>query len=66
MSNRDLIGEANALLKPEAQSRRLAPQGECAECDGYRVRGETFHPSHTPSNSCQSGKRPHCTCDACF
>lgn len=23
-------------------------------------------PSHKPSSSCKSGKRPHCTCDACF
>ncbi len=25
-----------------------------------------FAPRHKPSNMCQSGKRPHCTCDTCF
>lgn len=25
-----------------------------------------FQPSHKPSSMCRSGKRPHCTCDACF
>jgi hypothetical protein len=27
----------------------------------------TIHaPSHKPSPRCESGKRPHCTCDTCF
>jgi len=25
-----------------------------------------FAPSHQPSRNCESGKRPHCTCDVCF
>jgi hypothetical protein len=25
-----------------------------------------FQPAHKPMDSCQSGKRPHCTCDTCF
>ena len=25
-----------------------------------------FAPSHKASNRCESGKRPHCTCDVCF
>ena len=25
-----------------------------------------FAPSHKPSDRCESGKRPHCTCDVCF
>ena len=62
----DLVAQANALLKPEAQSRRLAAPGECAECDRYRAAGTSFHPSHTASSYCESGKRAHCTCDACF
>lgn len=23
-------------------------------------------PSHKPSNHCESGKRPHCSCDRCW
>lgn len=25
-----------------------------------------FMPPHDPNSRCRSGKRPHCTCDACF
>lgn len=25
-----------------------------------------FTPSHNASPRCESGKRPHCTCDSCF
>ena len=25
-----------------------------------------FAPRHKPSYKCESGKRPHCTCDVCF
>ena len=25
-----------------------------------------FGPRHIPSSRCESGKRPHCTCDVCF
>lgn len=25
-----------------------------------------FAPSHKASRNCESGKRPHCTCDTCF
>lgn len=27
---------------------------------------DIFAPSHKPSSRCESGKRPHCTCDVCF
>ena len=30
---------------------------------GYMI---VFTPSHKPSRRCESGKRPHCTCDVCF
>ena len=34
------------------------------------IKGERVHnifaPSHKPSHKCESGKRPHCTCDTCF
>jgi hypothetical protein len=25
-----------------------------------------FAPGHKPSARCESGQRPHCTCDTCF
>jgi len=42
-------------------------------CHGCRDRydsslkpSEVFAPSHQPSQRCESGKQPHCTCDVCF
>jgi hypothetical protein len=32
----------------------------CIEHEGQMA------PPHNPSPNCQSGKRPHCTCDLCF
>lgn len=43
---------------------RWMPFGECAYCDKWRT--DPMIPSHTPSERCESGKRPHCTCDTCF
>ena len=49
-----------------AKRRHKAPDGECRYCDEQRERGELHHPPHDASEVCQSGKRPHCTCDVCF
>lgn len=46
-----------------AKKHRLEP-GQCTYCDKHKP-GEMM-PSHDPSERCESGKRPHCTCDACF
>lgn len=46
--------------------RHKAEPGECKYCDELRERGETFHPSHDASRNCESGRRPHCSCDCCF
>lgn len=27
---------------------------------------EVFMPNHKASPRCESGRRPHCTCDTCF
>jgi len=51
-----------------------APEGECPSCDRYFWEpvnaGEDprwlIFPRHKASNRCQSGERPHCTCDTCF
>ena len=46
--------------------RHKAGKGECKSCDEFRAEGLEFHPSHDASLACQSGRRPHCTCDECF
>lgn len=39
-------------------------RSDCAAC--VRNGKGAFAPSHDASTRCQSGGRPHCTCDACF
>lgn len=45
-------------------------QKGCAGCqefyDSPKLPSHVFAPNHKPSSGCQSGKRPHCTCDKCF
>lgn len=55
--------------KPTAPKRLEAghyrlPEGCCSYCDKFR--DDKMMPPHTPSKNCESGKRPHCTCDVCF
>lgn len=57
--------EAEKLRRPGGRRHKLPP-GECRFCDEERGHGNEFHPSHDASETCQSGKRPHCTCDSCF
>lgn len=38
----------------------------CRTCERELRTGYTFFPPHQPSYACQSGKRPHCSCDGCF
>jgi len=35
----------------------------CKTCDDPTYE---MGPDHTASQNCESGKRPHCTCDTCF
>lgn len=51
--------------RPETQ-RRQRLRGNCPTCEKAKRNGHPFHPPHDPSPNCKSGKRPHCTCDACF
>lgn len=43
---------------------------DCETCQSYKKallkNGTYFGPSHSASQFCRSGKRPHCTCDTCF
>lgn len=36
----------------------------CEYCRAHA--GEDMMPGHDASDRCESGKRPHCTCDTCF
>lgn len=38
----------------------------CVACDHERANREAFFPNHFGSRMCESGGRPHCTCDRCF
>jgi len=42
----------------------------CAGCQEYYNSTsrpvDVFAPGHKGSANCESGKRPHCTCDRCF
>lgn len=55
---------ADAMRKLRALRIRCKPEGECAYCDQHRY--DEMMPKHDPSPRCESGKRPHCTCDICF
>lgn len=60
------LGPKNPTRSASAIKRHKAPQGECGYCDQLRADGSNFHPSHDASDSCESGKHNHCTCDMCF
>ena len=49
---------------PHPKHRYRRPIGECTTCDANR--NDSMMPSHTASDRCESGKRPHCTCDVCY
>jgi hypothetical protein len=41
---------------------------DCPGCEEFYAHPDfnPFAPRHRNSSYCESGKRPHCTCDACF
>lgn len=61
---------------PETREQKIA-RGEregwlVSDCLGCKERYEAkdptsvFVPNHQASTRCESGRRPHCTCDTCF
>ena len=50
--------------KPSLRRIKFLTKGLCAYCDQHST--EEMMPPHDPSPRCESGKRPHCTCDTCF
>lgn len=68
-------GDTKGAANPETFEWRDVPQAEvkrrwivmdegCPTC--AELAAGSFGPSHDPSPRCESGKRPHCTCDVCF
>ena len=57
------MSEQPNTFKPR---RHKAEPGECKFCDQMREEGREFQPDHDASRRCESGKRAHCSCDACF
>lgn len=58
------IDMADAMRKLRALRITCKPEGECAYCDQHCY--DEMMPKHEASPRCESGKRPHCTCDICF
>jgi len=67
----------NALTEDESREQmiqRWEKEGwldpKCPSCkefyDSPRKPCDVFAPNHKANSWCESGKRPHCTCDACF
>ena len=46
-----------------ARAVEVAERNKCLYCARVLVSGG---PSHETSSMCRSGRRPHCTCRACF
>jgi hypothetical protein len=51
--------EATGLLDPNCPGCRERYESASKPCD-------VFAPSHKASERCESGGRPHCTCDVCW
>ena len=68
MNDAELKTKREEMIKRWESEGRLSPT--CPGCkEFYDYPGlpiDVFAPSHKPSGGCESGKRPHCTCDYCF
>jgi hypothetical protein len=65
MSNDEGLDQKHSTTEPAVKDRkRIIMEEGCPTC-AELARG-SFGPSHEPSPRCESGKRPHCTCDICF
>lgn len=60
------IMAALALAEEATRKKETAYFDGCAYCDREKANGETNFPPHDASSGCESGKRPHCTCDNCW
>lgn len=55
------------MIKRWESEGRLDPN--CPSCKEFYTAAKptsVFAPNHKPSDRCESGKHPHCSCDTCF
>lgn len=68
MSDSIIEAEHNRQVAVMTEHGSIDP--DCATCQRTFLSAErpvnVMAPRHTASVRCQSGKRPHCTCDTCF
>lgn len=57
------VPTAGPAASPDVRRRIVMEEG-CPTC--AELAQGSFGPYHDPSPRCESGKRPHCTCDICF
>lgn len=53
------------VCEGERPRKRIVMEEGCATCAELATSSQ-WGPPHDPSPRCESGKRPHCTCDMCF
>ena len=66
----------NSQLTPEQRKKLIADMEkkgdldpECRGCREFYAAAnplDVFYPRHKARSWCESGKKPHCTCDTCF
>lgn len=65
MRQQEATEEMIRMRRPDPPPRRrIVTEQACRTCAELAQGG--FGPSHDASPRCESGKRPHCTCDICF
>ena len=63
----EILAEFNRRVGSRPTPRRqFDTSGDCKTCETEREKGNSFFPPHDASPRCESGKRPHCTCNVCF
>src|SRR5258708_735162 len=61
-----LQDKINVEIKWKDLCQTLLDQASVLTCNQCQEHLGEFYPSHFASQGCESGKRPHCTCDTCF
>jgi hypothetical protein len=56
------FNHVNESRKKEFNRKWVKPG--CKYCEEHKF--DRDMPAHEPSSACESGKKPHCTCDACY
>ena len=55
--------DTDTAVKDVAPDRKTNVAG-CKYCDIHKF--DKYAPPHEASPNCESGKKPHCTCDVCY